>query len=811
MNHRAIFGPVIIPIVLVFYGCGIGTTRTNDWANTYIQFKDQQNWPKALETVRAEIRDPWAPNHSGYLFHLHMVGISTLVKYAETLSADLKSLDVEALQYYRNSLIHRKEYPREAAEANNLMAFYFSSTMRNGLALPYHRKAHQFWLNTGNQFQIIRGFHGFANMFSDMGDKKTAIYYRSKALVAAQDYFKFGLSPTDAHEWLQYETLLAGAASSASERGDRDTLESLWQIMEPIVKKYLSPKSISYQSMAQSFAIAGDIERGRALLKQSKIIWGSEKKRFPQLTGAAKTDFLCAEGQIELEAENFPRASELLKTCRQLYHTLNSALADNMVVLKHHARSHQGMGNIDTAIDLYEASVQGFENLRSSFAVGERASFFNKDVAREAYWGLIETRAQRALTTQHENDFWETIKAMERIRARQFGELVKGNFTRDASIANLKGLAQKLDHNTAVVNYILTKRAIVLLAFSNNKQEIAITAYDRDKFDARIRKVHAMLADPDVSTSIAVINTELKAISKLLLEPVRSLIANKTKVVILQDGLMNIIPFGLLTLSTKYYRPLLEKKALSVVPSLKLLIQSANRKKTPEMSLFAVGDPTYSSQNPTIAGLQESEIREITRGSKFLQYFDRLPGTRKEIREIGTFFRGKRLRTLFGNQATESTIKAADLRPYRYIHLATHGILGGEVPGVIEPALVFADESGSDGLLTASEVSKMELNSDLTVLSACNTGSGEFVQGEGVLGMSRAFLLAGSRAVIVSLWSVADQETALLMKHLYRQITRGVPIAEALRKAALKVRQYSHHPIYWAPFILVSTEEAVRE
>jgi len=161
------------------------------------------------------------------------------------------------------------------------------------------------------------------------------------------------------------------------------------------------------------------------------------------------------------------------------------------------------------------------------------------------------------------------------------------------------------------------------------------------------------------------------------------------------------------------------------------------------------------------------------------------------------------VRTLLGAKATESAVKAADLSGYRYLHFATHGIIGGDIPGLDEPTLVLGEETAEDGLLKASEVAKLSLNADMTVLSACKTGSGRLVVGEGVMGIGRAFLIAGSRSVVVSLWSVADRETAALMVGLYRHHLAGASADEALRLAALDLRKATPHPFFWAAFIVI--------
>jgi CHAT domain-containing protein len=183
---------------------------------------------------------------------------------------------------------------------------------------------------------------------------------------------------------------------------------------------------------------------------------------------------------------------------------------------------------------------------------------------------------------------------------------------------------------------------------------------------------------------------------------------------------------------------------------------------------------------------------------------------------------------LLGRKASETELKSLTLNTYRYLHFATHGILGNQIPGIYEPALVLATEKGTagqDGYLTLTEVEKLNLNSDLAVLSACDTGSGEYFTGEGVMGLSRGFLLSGSRSVIVSLWPVASHATVELMSLFYENLRAGKSKAEALRSAQLSLMGQGvasasserginisgvptsktplSHPFYWAPFVLI--------
>jgi CHAT domain-containing protein len=136
------------------------------------------------------------------------------------------------------------------------------------------------------------------------------------------------------------------------------------------------------------------------------------------------------------------------------------------------------------------------------------------------------------------------------------------------------------------------------------------------------------------------------------------------------------------------------------------------------------------------------------------------------------------------------------------VHLATHGFFdgGGElgVPGEI----ALTPSGGDNGWLTAGEILQMKLNAELVVLSACNTGRGE-ITGDGVVGLSRSLISAGVPSVIVSLWEVPDDPTALLMKEFYRHFLQSTEKAQALRQAMLATKQQYPEPGNWAAFTLI--------
>ena len=156
-------------------------------------------------------------------------------------------------------------------------------------------------------------------------------------------------------------------------------------------------------------------------------------------------------------------------------------------------------------------------------------------------------------------------------------------------------------------------------------------------------------------------------------------------------------------------------------------------------------------------------------------------------------------------------VKNVDLGDFRILHFAAHAVTDEIFPEQ-SAILLGAGSAQEDGVLQMKEVLGLRLASDLVVLSGCQTGVGQLLRAEGILGFTWAFLSAGSSAIVVSLWSVNDQSTSELMEAFYRQMSRGLNPSEALGKAKQSMlvseRKAFRHPYYWAPFVLVGTVDA---
>jgi CHAT domain-containing protein len=188
-----------------------------------------------------------------------------------------------------------------------------------------------------------------------------------------------------------------------------------------------------------------------------------------------------------------------------------------------------------------------------------------------------------------------------------------------------------------------------------------------------------------------------------------------------------------------------------------------------------------------------------------------LPYARNEVKAISKLYPGNQSALFFGQDASEDQVKNMNLQKYRYIHFASHGLIDEENPQY--SALVLASKPGSseDGFLTLREVFDLQFNADLVVLSACKTGLGKQIRGEGVSGLSRAFLSAGTSEVLVSLWNVYDASTSEFMVSFYKNLeNKKMSHPAALKQARIEMIHSGkfNHPYYWSPFVLIGDNSA---
>lgn len=282
------------------------------------------------------------------------------------------------------------------------------------------------------------------------------------------------------------------------------------------------------------------------------------------------------------------------------------------------------------------------------------------------------------------------------------------------------------------------------------------------------------------------------------------------RLIVVPDGLLHYLPFEALIHNRHF---LVEDHEISYLPSASMLAHLQNSRGEAgtgdRMELLAFGDPVFSPELKTSVTKKPRsgpiDVIRHARGSRGFQ-LPPLPRTRDEVQYIAGLSSPDRTRLYLGEDSTEDAVKRESLRRYRRLHFATHSLIDETSPSRSAVVLTLDSDPDEDGFLEVSEISELDLDCDLVVLSACQTGRGQLLSGEGIVGLSRAFLYAGARAVAVSLWNVSDISTGQLMKSFYRHLAAGIGNAAALRETKLqmlKSDKETRHPYYWASFVIV--------
>jgi CHAT domain-containing protein len=340
-----------------------------------------------------------------------------------------------------------------------------------------------------------------------------------------------------------------------------------------------------------------------------------------------------------------------------------------------------------------------------------------------------------------------------------------------------------------------------------------------------------------------------------LLAPVDGVISGAAHVMVVVDGPLTSLPFGLLVTEPPEGRDddpdalrgtawMIKRQAVTTLPAvagLRTLRRPFDARDGGAPGFVGFGDPLLgyrARQNdlPQTGELMAAADTSADQGVVTRGVYDDirrvadlapLPNTARELRALARTLEGAtggagwQTRLFLGDEAREAQVKAADLSQATILAFATHGLLTGGVPGLTEPALVFTPpeqpSERDDALLTASEASQLRLAADLIILSACDTAGGDGRPGaEGLSGLARAFIYAGARAILVSHWPVDDyaasQLTVRMLAGMYgpQRLRR----AEALRQSMLSLMAEPEsrfaHPAIWAPFVVVGEGGADR-
>lgn len=447
--------------------------------------------------------------------------------------------------------------------------------------------------------------------------------------------------------------------------------------------------------------------------------------------------------------------------------------------------------NLEVAAKYLFAAVEVWESLRPGLTDANKVSLF--ETQADTYRLL-----QEVLLLQKKPE--AALEVSERGRARAFAELLASRLNAQTE----EPIELPKAPNLARIKEIAQQQQATLVEYSLNEDQVYIWVIQPEgKIDFRSAQLRGSdnnektnnLNQAVAETRSALFGsgsstTKLKEFHQALIAPIADLLPQdpQEQVIFIPQGILYLIPFPALQDQAGKY--LIEKHTILTAPSIQVLDLTRQQKerleKTPKSEVLVVGNP----QMPFFSFNRDNPPQPLAP----------LPGAEEEAIAIAKLFNTK---VLTGKAAQEATV--VPLMPEaKIIHLATHGLLDEleyldlDIPG----AIALAPSATEDGFLTSGEIFDLQLNAELVVLSACNTGRGD-ITGDGVVGLSRSFISAGVPSLVVSLWAVPDNPTMDLMTEFYRQMQEEPNKARALRQAMLRTMKLYPDPIDWAAFTLI--------
>jgi CHAT domain-containing protein/Tfp pilus assembly protein PilF len=662
---------------------------------------------------------------------------------------------------------------------------------------------------------VAMALNNLATLSRDRGDfaKAELLYRRAQAI--------WGKSPGPEHPL--FADSLDELAILYRKRGEYEKAEQLHQRALAIFEKAVGPlRSKSLRNLAILYAAKGDI--AQAVAFQTRANAASERNLTLNLT-------IGSERQKMAYLALFSRETDFTLSLHSQAAPANSQALD-LAFTTLLRRKERGL---DAMVDMIGA-------LRRNATPQDQAIFDQ----------FIEARSQLAALTLKESDaatpdtYKARLKPLEEKVERLEAELSarSDRFRGQTQPVTLAAVQSALPANSALVEFAVyspqelqTEKGkpprYIAYLLSSKGQPKWVDLGDAAVIDRAIDAWRKSLRNPNRTD----VNRLARAVDEKVMRPVRPLLGETRRLLIAPDGSLNLIPFAALVDERNRY--LIERYAISYLTSGRDLLRLPISRPS-ENAPMVVANPAFGRASTVVAQQKSADLppgdQARTQGDQAQIYFQPLPSTGREALAIKAALPGASL--LLREQATESAVKQAESP--RILHIATHGFFFGDQEAtpaetlggfgdnqlrasdlrfvkwgakVENPllrsglALAGANQGKSgddDGLLTAMEVAGLDLRGTmLVVLSACDTGVGEVKNGEGVQGLRRALVLAGSESQVMSLWAVLDNTGKDLMTPYYEALRQGKGRSDGLRQAQLQMLRSEdrRHPFYWAAFI----------
>jgi len=675
---------------------------------------------------------------------------------------------------------------RVAQIDQNLGKMYFQQG-RLEQALEYLHQALAIHRELNNSYWIGETLTGIGNIYTAIDEHTSALDHYQQALDLNHDHQQ------------QYANTLTQMAWSNWQLGHIEIAKRQFQQAFDSFTSSAQPGSAAVVASKYGMLQYQTGDRQQALAAQARSV--AILDELGNLREAARARSRL--GQMLLDQGRNMEAEKELQSALQAHRAVKDELfeLDTLTALSRVQAGVAALNSAKTATEL-AGRIRGrttSTDIQTSFAASRRSAY-------EQYINLLI-------------DNGDTLQAWlvsEQIRARSLSDLMQQSSHREHRLANidqpvnLLQLQQQLGHDTTLLSYFLgAERSHLWMIGQNDVRYHGLppAAQINDTASALAEALRHHRQSPSRIAHIA------GQLGQMVLPPVSEHLRGR-QLVISPDGGLQTIPFALLPLQPATANLLVASRSITYTPSARIFSRLSRQPLKTIDNILVLADPLTHDQldvQPVFAHLddrftQVMAQRSATRAGINL---DRLPGASMEAAAIQTMVRslsseqtiGTTLRT--GEQASHHFVTSAELRDYDVIHFATHGIVDADVPAL--SGLVLAKDARESGYLRPDDIAALQLNAGLVVLSGCETGIGKSIAGEGLMSLSRPFLIAGARQVISSLWKVSDRATAELMERFYFHLLQE---HQSPQQALQSAQQWMHeqpqwqHPNFWAGFVL---------
>ena len=692
----------------------------------------------------------------------------------------------KAIQYLEKSLEKSKQIDNKTLEGetlNNIAAIY-EEQGKYEKALEFLQGALDNFQKAGEQYKQTRIRANIGEVYLRLGQYQKAQEFLEEALASLQ--------------------LMADKNSEANVLNNLAALYSLYQNQHQKALETLQKALAIYQqtgNIPQQAIMLNNIgQMYQNLNQQQKALEVFQQALTLNQTQSQKATTLNNIAGVYRDLKDFQKALEYYQKALAITQQIGDRPSESTILVNIGA-TLLDQRQIKPAIEKLYSAITLRESLRPGLSDANKISLFDTQTSPYRY-------LQQALIYQ--NQINQALEISERARARAFVELLATRLNSQSEqqlpnlqpikIEQIKQLASQ--EKATIIEYSIMWNQLYIWViqpngnitfrytdFSNLGLSLSEIAENTRVAAARLRggepknlaltefvrgTRESLAKPPAVSTA-----NKLQQSYQLLIQPIEDLlpINPEEHIIFIPHESLFLVPFAALQDPNGKY--LIEKHTIRIAPSIQALDLIHRQPTTTATEILIVGNPKMPEKLP----------------------LSPLPASEKEANQIAQLFN---IQPLTGTSATETEIiKKMPLS--KIIHLATHGLLEEDlseqlkgVPG----AVVFASSNTDDGLLTSPEIFNLKLNADLVVLSACNTGRGN-ITGDGVIGLSRSFMSAGVKSLIVSLWYIPDTPTSELMIEFYQNYQKNPDKAKALRSAMITIMQKYPKPTNWAAFTLI--------